>query len=381
MLTTSCPQPHRECSSSDTMCIDELGGWASVAEALLMDCARATLLDVVEPTARQAIAAEYTEALAQLVQRHLAVAAATHRREVVEEEKHSDELARELHAAVQACNSMGEQLVAERTSRVALEEELQGINAELQTVLEEREALQAERAAVWTLMRGVFMSSAHRRNVVNPANTTLEDHVRYLCDWVKDAEAELTAATTAAAAAASTAASPSLTQPVDEAPTSVLYPPRASYRRILPSAPLNPVTASLLRVKEQVQQLREPSVTQLQQAVGAYRPLREENMVTTPPAHTHHAVAPATTAAPAPSAVSATPLSVERSLRLSRSYTPFRSTTTPVTGNGTADNGSSRGNVESGGVPSSPPWRTHMAKLQEELKGLRRDLHSTTPHR
>lgn len=362
-MLTSSQYRNRECSSSDAMYLDEMSGWASVAEALLTDCARVTLLSVAEPTARQDIVADYTESLARLVQHHLSVIATAHQRDAAQEEQRRNDLVCQLHTAVQECDSMSEQLVAERTSRVALEEELEHAAAELRAVQTEREALQAERAAVWNLVRGAIVSSTRQRNIVSPANATLEDHVRYLCDWVKDAEEELASATASAAALGAPAPQQ------DEAPTSIFRAPRATYRRVLPSAPLNPVTASLLRVKEQVQQLREPSVTQLQQAVGAYRPLREESLIATPPAGTRTA---ATTAAAIAAAAATTgvvtPLSVDRSLGLSRSYTPHRNTVSVVR-NGTADDVGA----------SSPPWRTHIAKLQEELKGLRRDMNAATP--
>ncbi|KPA73174.1 hypothetical protein ABB37_10075 [Leptomonas pyrrhocoris] len=356
-MLTSSQQPDREGSLTDATSIDEMGGWATVAEALLMDCARVTLLDVAEPSARQAIAAECTESLSQLVQRHLAMAAATHRREVAAEERQSEELTHQLHTVVQECESMGEQLVIERTTRAATEEELQAVQ-------DEREALHAERAAVWHLVRDAVMSASHRRNLVSPANATLEDHVRYLCRWVRETAETVQGNATSAV----TTVAPAVQR--DEPPASIFQSPRASYHRLLPSAPLNPVTASLLRVKEQVQQLRGPSVAQLQQAVGAHRPLREEAVATTPPTQRRPA-----TAAAAAIAATTTQLSADRALALSRSYTPRRSTAT-VLRHGSADNNGGS-NVNDG--VSSPPWRTHMAKLQQELKGLRRDLHTATP--
>lgn len=367
-MLTSSQQPDRACSSSDALCVDEMEGWASVAEALMMDCARTALVDVAEPSARQTVESAYTDSLAAIVQRHMAATVALHQREVAQEAKLSDDLTRQLHALAQECDSMAEQLVSERSMRVALEEERSGTAAELQAVQAECEALQAERAAVWDLVRSAFESSPHRRRVLRPSHATLEDHVRYICGWLQDVEAEAEAAATAAAVAAAAAPPPPpqpAMQAAEEAPRSIFNTPRASYRRILPSAPLNPVTASLLRVKEQVQQLREPSVAQLQQAVGAYRPLREEGLATTPPARTR---APPTASA---ATASVTPLSVDRALGLSRSYTPHR-TTASVVRSGISDGGND-------GTVSSPPWRTHMAKLQEELKGLRRDLGTATP--
>ncbi|KPI84648.1 hypothetical protein ABL78_6289 [Leptomonas seymouri] len=359
-MLASSPRPDRECSSSESICVDEMGGWASVAEALLMDCSRVTILDVAEPSARQAIVTAYTESLSQLVQEHLTTAAAIHRREMAQEEKQREAMALQLRVAVQESEPMGEQLMTERAMRAAMEEELRVATAELRTVQEEREALRAERVAVWHLLRGALLSASHRRNIVSSANATLEDHVRCLCDCVRDAESERASAATEAVAAAPPAVQ------VDSTLTSIFQTPRAAYRRILPSTPLNPVTASLLHVKAQVQQLREPSVTQLQLAIGALRPLKE-GTATTPPARARAAAA-ATTCV--------TPPSAHGSPVLSRSYTPLRSTAS-VARNGAAGGGISSGSIEAG--VAAPPWRTHMAKLQEELKGLRRGLHAVAP--
>lgn len=364
-MLSSSSQRHNECDAPDVAAVDEMEGWASVAEALLHDCARVTIIDVAEPSARQALEAEHTASLARVVHEHLSALSALHQREVAHESRLHDDVLRELDTLTQECDSLAEQLVAERTARAALEEETSATTAELQAVETEREALQAERAAVWQMLRAALMSAPpHRRSAVSPANATLEDHVRHLCARLKDAEDEVERLHAAAA-------EPPAVQ-LDEAPQSVFTSPRAAYRRILPAAPLNPVTASLLRVKEQVQQLREPSVTQLQQAVGAYRPLREESMAaaaaaaTTPPARTRAAQTPmsATTA----TSTGVTPPPVDRSLGLSRSYTPLRSTASVV-----------RSGDGAGGA-ASPPWRTHMAKLQAELKGLRRDLGTASPH-
>lgn len=50
----------------------------------------------------------------------------------------------------------------------------------------------------------------------------------------------------------------------------LVQPPDIGYQRILPSPKVNPVTASLLRVTEQVRQLREPSIGRLPAAIAGY---------------------------------------------------------------------------------------------------------------
>ncbi|CAC14468.1 conserved hypothetical protein [Leishmania major strain Friedlin] len=344
MLACSLKQTDRTRSDASLGTVEELSGWASVAEALLGECACAALVDVAEPSARARLVVEYADSLVALVHMHAADVAALQLRAATAEEKRSDALARQLRAAVQECETMGSNLDSERTSRAALEEESRRLLNELLITQEEREALRAERTAVWCAVR-----EAHAvAGVTCAAKATMEEHVRVLSEWVRSAQAALTSAT---ALMGTTTPLPVTVTPYQ--------PARLLYRRVLPTTPMNPVTASLLRVKEQVQQMREPSVAELQLAVGMYRHRGDEAAAPlTPSPRTRAATATATVLTPAP-------LPVNRSLGRSRSCTPHRST------NGSA----TQREVD---VVASPPWRTRMMKLQEELKGLRRELGTAT---
>ncbi|CAJ1985854.1 hypothetical protein conserved [Leishmania donovani] len=340
MLTCSLKQADRTRSDASLVTVEELGGWASVAEALLGECACAALVDVAEPSARARLVVEYADSLVALVRIHAADVAALQCRAATAEEKRSDALAHQLHAVVQECETMRSNLGSERTSRAALEEESRRLLNELLITQEERDALRAERTALWCAVREAQAVAG----VTCAAKATMEEHVRVLCEWVRSAQAELTSA-----AALMGATTP---LPVAVAP---YQPARLLYRRILPTTPMNPVTASLLRVKEQVQQMREPSVAELQLAVGMYRHRGDEAAAPlTPSPRARAATVTAAVSTPAP-------LLVNRSLGRSRSCTPHRST-----------NGSATQREED--VVASPPWRTRMMKLQEELKGLRREL-------
>ncbi|CBZ23245.1 conserved hypothetical protein [Leishmania mexicana MHOM/GT/2001/U1103] len=340
MLACSLKQADRTRSDASPVAVEELGGWASVAEALLVECACAALVDVSEPSARARLVVEYADSLVALAHTHAADTAALQRRAATAEAKRSDALTHQLHAAVQECETAGANLDSERTSRAALEEESRRLLDELLTTQEEREALRAERTAVWCAVR-----EAHAvAGITCAAKATVEEHARALCEWVRSAQAEL-------------ASPPALVEATTPLPVTVApyQPARLLYRRILPTTPMNPVTASLLRVKEQVQQMREPSVAELQRAVGMYRHRGDEAAAPlTPSPQTRAATATATVSTPAP-------LPVNRSLGRPRSCTPHRST-----------NSSAAKREED--VVASPPWRTRMMKLQEELKGLRREL-------
>ncbi|KAK7198324.1 hypothetical protein NESM_000790500 [Novymonas esmeraldas] len=323
---------------------EELCGWASVAEALLLDCACTGLVEAAEPTARAHIVADHAAAVAALVHAHAAAVSARLRRAAAAEERRSDAIADQLCAAEQRCEAISGALAAEQAARAALEDDVVALQ-------EERAALQAERSAVW---RGVREAHA-AANIICPVSASIEDHVGALTTWARSADAALRRVL-----AETQSGSAPLSPPPPPPPT------RPTYRRLLPAVPPNAVTASLLRVKEQVQQMREPSLMELQHAVGMYRVPRDDAGAT--------AAAPATpsprlrtAAAEEPAAAAAlhtpAPLSVARALGRSRSYTPQRCT------NGTAAQ-------REDDVVASPPWRTHMMKLQEELKGLRRDLSS-----
>lgn len=331
MLTCSLDRLDDGYSDASVAMPDELGGWASVAEALLLDCARAALVDVAEPTARARVAADYAAGLTSLVHARLCDAAAQHRA-AVQEERRSDALAGQLRIAAQEAEAQQVALTAERAARAAAEAEASRLAVELVSVREECEALRAERVAVW----GAVREASAAAGLHSGAGASVEEHVRALGEWVRHAEAALSH---------------------EEVPALVTRP---SYRRVLPAAPLNPVTASLLRVKAQVQQMREPSVMQLQEAVGARRAVREEPASPATPSPRVRATTAA--AAAAASATTPTPLPVHRALGRSSSFTPRR------TANGAGDA------PRDDDLVASPPWRTHMAKLQAELQGLRRDL-------
>ncbi|KAG5507832.1 hypothetical protein JIQ42_07122 [Leishmania sp. Namibia] len=342
MLTCSPARADHSCSDASLMAGEELRGWTSVAEALLLECARTTLADIEEPSARTRLVAEYTDSLAALVQAQMADLVTPQRRATTAEEKRSDALAHQLHAAVQECERVDASLTSERAYRTALEEGSRRLLDELLNTQEERDALRAERTAVWCAVR-----EAHAvTGITCDSMATMEEHIRALCGWVRKAEAAL----------ASTAAlmGPTNLLPTEVAPYQPVCP---SYRRILPITPMSPVTASLLRVKEQVQQMREPSVAQLQLAVGMYPSRRGEAAASlTPPTRT----GTTTTTMSAP-----TSISVNRLLGRSRSCTPRRSTNDSA--------------AQQEDAVASPAWRTRIAKLQEELKGLRRDLGTTSP--
>ncbi|GET85615.1 hypothetical protein, conserved [Leishmania tarentolae] len=340
MLTCCRRQAERTCRDASLADGEELGGWASVSEALLVECACAVIVDVAEPSARAQLLVEYADFLVELVHMHTAAMAALQRRATTVEEKRNDALAHQLHAAVQESDTMGSDLVMERASRAALEAESHRLSHELLIAQEERQELQAERAALWCAVREAHVVAG----ITCAAKATMEDHVRALCEWVKSAQAEL----------ASTAAPVEATTPLPI--TADPYQPAClPYRRVLPTTPMNPVTASLLRVKEQVQQMREPSVAQLQRAVGMHRHRGDEGPTSlTPLPRAREAMAAAAVMTPVPHPVN--------QLRgLSRSCTPHR---------GRKGFAAQREDD----VVASPPWRTRMMRLQEELKGLRREL-------
>ncbi|AIN95340.1 hypothetical protein LPMP_040130 [Leishmania panamensis] len=341
MLTCSFEQANRAWSDAPLVSAEELSGWASVAEVLLLECARTALVDVTEPSARAQLVIEYADSLAALVQTHVADVAALQRRAASAEEKRGDALARQLHAVAQECEMLGANLVSECTSRAALEEETRRLSNELLSTQGEREALQAERTVVWCAVQ-----EAHAvAGVTCAAKATMEEHVRALCEWVRCAQAELTSAATLIEASAPL--------PLDVAPYQLAC---TSYRRILPTTPMNPVTASLLRVKEQIQHIRESSGAQRQLAADMHQHRRDE------------AAAPLTwsprTRAAIATMLAPMPRPAHRSPGRPQSYTPPRSTNVSATQREVS-------------TFASPPWRTHMVKLQEELKGLRRELGAT----
>ncbi|KAG5511615.1 hypothetical protein JKF63_07211 [Porcisia hertigi] len=331
MLSCMVEQGDRARSDASLVSVEELSGWASVAEALLAMCARTALVEAEEPTARARLVVESADSLAAIVQAHVIGVAALQRRAAAMEDQRSDALAQQLRASHQECQAMNGDLVSQRASCSALEEELHRLSNELQLAQHERGVLQEERKAVWCAVQ----EAQAVVGITCPAEATIGEHVGALCAWVKKAET----------------AAPSL---VAVAPH---HPARLSYNRILPATPVNPVTASLLRVKEQVEQMREPSQEKLKMTVGMSRPWRDKAttpQTPSPRARAVMATATATVSTP-------TPLTVDRSLGRFRFSTPHRSTGGSAT-------------QREDDAAASPPWLTHMMKLQKELKDLRRDL-------
>ncbi|KAG5487449.1 hypothetical protein LSCM1_07402 [Leishmania martiniquensis] len=336
MRTGNPEQANRSCSDASLVATGELSGWASVAEALLVECARAALVDVAEPSARARLVAKYVDSLAVIVQAQVTDVVTLQRRTSTAEEKRSTALVHQLHAAVSECERVNTSLLSERACRATSEEESRRLMNELLITQEERDALRAERTAVWRAVQ-----EAHAvTGITCASNATIEEHIRALCGWVRKAEVEL--------ANAAMLIGPTNLLPVEVAPYQSARP---LYRRILPTTSMSPATASLLRVKEQVQLMREPSVEQLQLAMGMHRSRSDEAAAPLTPS-TRKRV---TTAMPARTSLLVNPLLSRPSF-----CTPHRSTNDSA--------------AQQEDVVASPPWRTHMEKLQEELKGLRRDL-------